>query len=337
MRRSTTSRIKGFKPGERLTAEWTQQVARALKDSYVPDGLQPGAVYGTIAQNINPFSVLAIDTNGTSSMPREEVLTLPLKKVESSDTHFVTNGSIKILSGIATSIAPIIPNEPLLLTASVTNVPAFGEPCGVLDLETTLSSTGAGFVALSNPFSVGSVSLVWAKLVAGVGSSTEGFYLTAEDDATGWRDYVWAQKCDRLGYITDSAYVKLWNWGNTTKILTNVKANYVAKSSVVNGQLTFSQGVCIDGSCNVASSISANILPTGTVGTSYSASFATSSLDGPVTVTGALPPGITRSGTNFSGTPTTAGKYYIVVTGVRTVGTSPCTITRVFEFIINAA
>jgi hypothetical protein len=80
--------------------------------------------------------------------------------------------------------------------------------------------------------------------------------------------------------------------------------------------------------------------PNGTVGTSYSHTITTASLTGAPTVT-QLPPGLSASWNSgpatvsISGTPTTAGVYYIKLVGTPTGGASGDFRTRLVKVVVN--
>lgn len=86
---------------------------------------------------------------------------------------------------------------------------------------------------------------------------------------------------------------------------------------------------------NTAGSITPPGIRTATVGTPLSFALTSSGLSSAMSATG-LPPGITLSGSTISGTPTTAGNYYAVVTATAPlIPSGSTTITRIVAIYVS--
>jgi hypothetical protein len=158
------------------------------------------------------------------------------------------------------------------------------------------------------------------------GGEQLAFYKAAEDLAP-TRSWFYANPCDRNGNITDDTdFTMVYKWGTS---LTNMRAGYLMLTTVVDGDRVPIPIDCVPTSCaNSGASVTADSAPAGEVGTSYTYTFTTAGLSSAATATG-LPDGLTLSGTTISGTPTTAGSFYVKITGPKTVGSTNCNVTRI--------
>jgi hypothetical protein len=160
------------------------------------------------------------------------------------------------------------------------------------------------------------------------------FYKSAEDLAP-TRQWFYANPCDREGTVTDAtSFVRVYRWGAS---LTNMRVGYQMITTVVDGERVPIPVDCISAACaSSGASVTADSAPGGTVGTAYTYTFTTAGLSSSATAT-SLPPGLTLSGTTISGTPTTAGDYYVKITGPKTVGSTNCNVTRIVLITIAEA
>lgn len=158
----------------------------------------------------------------------------------------------------------------------------------------------------------------------GGGGGTKYFKL--REDATG-NGAFWAQKSDRNGSDL-GGHVQVYNWED---LITGAQAGYLAQYSRVSGTWDFTQGPCIT-LCATDGTLTAGSPPAGTVDSPYTHTVTGTNLDTGITVTG-LPPGLSATGGAISGTPTTAGTYYLTATATA----DSCTLTRVFVIVIAEA
>lgn len=325
-RPNNIKRVSHFKPGQKLTADWTKDVANALnEDVRRLDSVDITRPLGYAADVHDAYELFEFDTSATNSLHRNNVLSLKVKQPANDSRDLMTFGPRKVLADVPAPLIVLMQSHPYLLKADTTNPPVKGEECGVYN-GFILDSRGSGFTALSEPFAQGSISLVWARFNSA--SLAESYLRLIEDHLPG-RPYIWAIRSDRggttLAGVTEPA--KLWY---PQTLLQGARLNYLVQAQRIAGEWEFVQGSgCIPTTCNPAtngSSVEPGTPPQGVVGTAYSHTITTSGLSGAVTAT-ALPPGITLSGTTFSGTPTTAGKYWVVVTGPKTG--AGCNVTRI--------
>jgi Putative Ig domain len=103
------------------------------------------------------------------------------------------------------------------------------------------------------------------------------------------------------------------------------------------GRKIFTFGPCISG-CTTSASITPGTPPAGTVGVAYSHTVTKSGLNGSGIAATGLPAGLSiNSGTGaITGTPTTAGTYWVAFTGTST-DTPACNLTRVAKIVIAEA
>ena len=151
-------------------------------------------------------------------------------------------------------------------------------------------------------------------------------YFKLREDCTG-NGAFWAQLSDRNG-SDGGGYYQVYNW---LGLITDAQAGYVAQYSKINGTWDFTQGPCIT-PCETTGTLSVGSPPDGTVDTPYTHSVTGTNLDSAISI-GGLPPGLSASGGDISGTPTTAGTYY----GTATATADSCTLTRVFVITIASA
>lgn len=159
------------------------------------------------------------------------------------------------------------------------------------------------------------------------------FYKAAEDLYSG-RDWFYVNACTRAGVVASGAtFVKMYTWGSA---LANMRAGYQMMGAFINGELCPIPTECIPATC-ATSGASITLDPSsgdateGTVDVSYTfTGIITAGLTSAATAAN-LPPGLTLSGTTISGTPTTAGTYYVVLTGPKTGG---CDVKRIVKITI---
>jgi hypothetical protein len=160
------------------------------------------------------------------------------------------------------------------------------------------------------------------------------YFKLAEDHLPG-RAWIWARSCNRGGAIGSPPPLpeQVYFMGS---LLAGAREGYQVLAVLVEGSWEMAQGNgCIVTTCGVnnGSSINPGNPPQATVGTAYSHSVTTSGLSGAIVAT-ELPPGISFSGTAFSGTPTTAGDYFAKLVGPRTVSGNSCAVTRLVRITV---
>ena len=168
----------------------------------------------------------------------------------------------------------------------------------------------------------------------GRGGSSVLFYKAAEDLYT-TRDWFYVNQCTRAGVVASGAsFIKMYKLGS---ILNNMREGYMMMGVMIGSELCPIPIDCIPATC-AAGGASITLTPSsgdatdGTVDTPYTFSgITTANLSGAATAAN-LPPGLTLSGTTISGTPTTAGTYYVVLTGPKTGG---CDVKRILKITIN--
>jgi hypothetical protein len=165
------------------------------------------------------------------------------------------------------------------------------------------------------------------------GGGSEGRYFKLAEDHFPTRDWIWANECNRAGTLISDDPEQVYFMGS---LLAGARVNYQVLAVTVDGTWETVQGIgCIDTACGLTNgeSIDPNEPPEATVGTAYSHSVLTSGLTGAIVAT-ALPPGITFSGTSFSGTPTTAATYFVKLVGPKTLGVRNCQVTRLVKIVV---
>ena len=156
-------------------------------------------------------------------------------------------------------------------------------------------------------------------------SSGLKFFELAEDATSG---AVFAYTTNRTNSTTGTQLNTVYNWEG---LLDGARAGYVGLFGRVAGEWVFVQGPCIT-PCTPPGSLTYGTPPAGTVGTPYTHTVTGTSITGTISITG-LPPGLSNSDGEITGTPTTAGTYYPIVSAV----SGSCTITRAITITIGEA
>jgi hypothetical protein len=136
--------------------------------------------------------------------------------------------------------------------------------------------------------------------------------------------------------VVHSEAMRIW-W--KLGYLAGAKAGYKGEGTYEGDKLWFLQGPCVT-PCPSIGSIPVQTTTPGTVGTAFSYSVTSSSITAGSFTASGLPPGLSCSASGvISGTPTTAGTYFMIISGTapHTNGTSTCTIKRAIALTINPA
>lgn len=211
-----------------------------------------------------------------------------------------------------------------------------GETIGLLDDSFEAGPASGPFVVIGEDDVLENVVLC---LLQSSGSGMIKYFVLAED-AAGNPVYAWeGELTEGSGSITPLAGqtkpFQLHYWLNVLSSPKRAKAGYAGIYSRDNkGRDVFVNGPCIDG-CQTTASIDPGSPPDGEVDVAYTHSVTISGLDGDGVSAFGLPDGLViDSGTGeITGTPTTAGTYYVTFTGDSDDET-PCPITRIAKFII---
>lgn len=171
------------------------------------------------------------------------------------------------------------------------------------------------------------------------GGSAISYFVLAED-AAGMPVYAWDGLLDESsGTITADPDAtepfELFYWQNVLRSPKQAKAGYAGIYSRDNaGRDVFVGGTCIDG-CQTDSTITPGTPPDGTVGTAYSHTVGVTGLSEDGISASGLPPGLAIDSETgaITGTPTTAGTYWVTLTG-NSDDTPPCPLTRIVRIVI---
>lgn len=327
MAKTDLKRIKHFQQGQKLPAAWTKEVATKLNGERRDfELLSMGTFYGKCAIAIPARRCLYVSSTQTTSV-RPNILELTC--VDDSAEGFgriVTTGDKALKANVSGEVLFVGTTPVMLETEETTFAP--GDGCGPA-LDGYVAKTGTGLVALVDVFTIAGLKYSWF-VAEGGGGRVNGFYEIMEDDTTA-RQWLWARRMTRTGTPIEE-WKQLYKWED---LLSNVKAGYKCKADLVDNEWCFDQGPCVPSSCNTGDRISANLPPDGVVGASYTFSFTTTGLTSGTLASSGLPPGLTRSGTTISGTPTTAGEWWALVEGSTTLGSTTCPLKRRFKFKIT--
>lgn len=177
-----------------------------------------------------------------------------------------------------------------------------------------------------------------ATLLPKSGGGSPLKYFKLLEDGTSLYGPSWARLTDRTASENGTIIALYWWEG----LLVGAQPGYHGLCSKVDGDWTFVQGPCIY-PCESSGTISPGDPPDGEVGAVYAGHVVSSTnLNlGTLSATG-MPPGLSMDTSGLvSGTPTTAGTYYAIVTGTAP-GTGDnengtCTITAVLRITVTEA
>lgn len=323
-----------FKRGQKLPADWANDVARSLNDENQPGLLKATQPYGYAPLAVAPFTVYEFDLDATNTLHRDRLLSLQVKVPDPASRELVTFGERSVLANVPAPLVVLAPGMPYLIQAAAApNAPVKGEECGVHNGGVVMDNRGSGFTAINAPFTQGTMSLVWVRFNSS-GSAGSAYYKLAED----WlptRNWIYAYPCDRLGTISSTTPIQLKYIGN---LLRYARVGLVVLANRIDGLWEAAQvGDCISTTCkDSTATVSGNEPPIGTVGEAYNFAIAVSNLSSAISASN-LPPGILLDGNDLDGEPTTAGTWYVVITGPKTHSGATCNVTRMLKVVVNEA
>lgn len=179
---------------------------------------------------------------------------------------------------------------------------------------------------------------VWPYAGPGGGKGGGGAFVLAEDCTGPGFVYAWPATFNaESGATTITPGSKPFKLGHQESTLFTpkpAKAGYKGQWKSIDGQRVFDFGPCIDG-CQTSSSISPGSPPDGEVGTAYTHTVSVSGLNEDGVSSPNLPPGLTINSSTgeITGTPTTAGTYFVVFTADSNDDPA-CPLTRMTKITI---
>lgn len=325
--------------GERIKKDTINALINDFNKGTVNENIDAGRrvpLNGICVEAVNKYCLFGIDKYTGGGTVDSLNPTVKLVKPSADKIPLVTNSDINIVANQQQAVRLLQPGEVIRLDVPNTDTGfEVGKTVGYKDDSYQCHSDGSNFICLSEPIEYESSKYyIWASMLSGGGGKLLDFYEIQEDDTTA-RQWLWAVPTLRTGAYPSGSiegWTKLYKWQN---LLSNVKAGYKCKGDLVRGEWCFDQGPCISANCTTGEAISGDQPATNAVvGTSYSFTFTTSGLTAGSLASSGLPPGLTRSGTTISGTPTTAGEYWAIVTGSAVISSSTCSVKRVYKFTV---
>jgi hypothetical protein len=163
-------------------------------------------------------------------------------------------------------------------------------------------------------------------------SSGLRFYRLMEDVSGNGLFYAKLTDVSNTTPASDATWTQVRNWDT---LLNGALAGSRYLFGQVDGEWVVVQGNCVTG-CTHAGTLTVGTAPDGEVGTEYAGHTITISGVSSVSATG-LPPGLSYSAGEITGTPTEAGTFHITITGTAAAVPGPgnCTLTRVLVIVIT--
>lgn len=157
-------------------------------------------------------------------------------------------------------------------------------------------------------------------------------FFTLMEDVTSPDGAFYARPTNRLDDAPGDPQL-VYNWDG---ILNGAVAGYHGLYLFVNGEWVIDGGACVPDPCAHTGVLTVGSPPDGTVDVEYAGHTLTTITDVTSLSADGLPDGLTMNGSGeISGTPTEAGTFYVVVTGVS--GDDDCDVTRVMVLTVNEA